>query len=110
MKTDFPELEGPDHLIDFIRLDGTKIKGLVVGCNIDVGVSIVNADDKDVYLYCFIGDSAPSSPGPASAIIIKQVYDIVDAIKNGVIDERVHRKSGREHGVGASSETCVFAQ
>ncbi len=57
MKTDYPEFED----IEIMLIDKKeRIWGYVVGCNFDVGVSVVEAANKDNYLYCFIGKSSPN--------------------------------------------------
>ena len=56
MKRDYPELEGK-YIILFLE-DSKKI-GKVVGCNFDVGLTIVDANDKDNYLACFNGPLSP---------------------------------------------------
>ena len=60
MKTDYPELEGKEitviHSVE-------SYTGIVVGCNRDIGITIINKDDHDHYLACLQGPSAPNYTG-----------------------------------------------
>lgn len=56
-KTDYPELENKE--IVFIATDGEVVPAIVVGCNIDIGLTVVAKNDKDRYLICSIGPSSP---------------------------------------------------
>ena len=57
VKSDYPELEG--KVIDVIS-DGVLYKGLVAGCCLDVGVTVVNTQDNDEYLFCILHSYANS--------------------------------------------------
>jgi hypothetical protein len=63
MKKDYPELEGKEINVIIGWVDGTieNIKGIVVGCNYDIGMTIKNADPKSSYKYLLCG-TGPSSP------------------------------------------------
>ena len=50
------ELEG--KVIDFNRGDLVK-KGLVVGCDREIGITIVDNSDHNSYLLCLTGPSSP---------------------------------------------------
>jgi hypothetical protein len=53
---DFPELEGKE--IQYKFLDGEQMTGVVVGCNYDIGITIMQPE-SDVYLLCVNGPSSP---------------------------------------------------
>lgn len=58
MKRDYPELEG--KVIEYVNPDFPEIKSvLVVGVNYDIGITLVNAEDKTDYLYCLVGPLSP---------------------------------------------------
>ena len=56
-RDDYPELEG--KLVDYEYRDGVVKTGIVVGCNRSLGITIVNAENKEHYLVCFAGPVAP---------------------------------------------------
>ncbi|MBW2597028.1 MAG: hypothetical protein JRC93_13900 [Deltaproteobacteria bacterium] len=55
---------------DYSHLEGKKIKvlnvasgcgyGLVIGCDLDIGITIVDFEDHDLYLHCLIGPESPN--------------------------------------------------
>ena len=57
MKTDYEELEGKE--IDYVYKDGEKVKAKVVGCNYDIGISIVRSDNLSHHVVCFNGPMSP---------------------------------------------------
>ncbi len=61
---DYSDFENKEVLVTYssARLHGEIVKkvGLVVGCVFDVGISIVDAEDHDCYLFCIYG---PRSTG-----------------------------------------------
>ncbi|GAJ14278.1 unnamed protein product [marine sediment metagenome] len=91
MQKDFPELEG--IIIDWYYPDqpDEKVKGLVVGCNYDIGVTIVNADDKTDYLTCLKG---PQTVGGRKDEKWHKTsfYATVGMLRKGVYRASVQRK------------------
>ena len=55
---------------DYSKLEGKEIKilnaasgcgrGIIIGCDPDIGITIVDAEDKDLYIHCLIGPAAPN--------------------------------------------------
>lgn len=60
-QTDFPELEKKKYTFYNGRIDKLA---RVAGCNYDIGITIINAEDKNDYLFCF--------PGPNSPQVVKE--------------------------------------
>ena len=56
MKT-FEHLEGKD--VKVMDGSGYIYTGLVVGCDYDIGITIVDKDDKNVFLVCLNGSLSP---------------------------------------------------
>lgn len=53
-----------NEIVKFIYPDGGGVNfdvGLVIGCDPGIGITIVNADDTDEFLYCLIGPLAPNA-------------------------------------------------
>ena len=85
-------------------------RGRVVGCDYDIGITIVAENDPNQYLYCLIGES--STLWKESFLIGKEKYaiifdDAISKIKSGFLS--VYEIIGRAQG-GASAETCPFGQ
>ncbi len=94
-KDDYPQLEG--KIIKYSPYIDLKAKrkgdrygeyvmsGLVVGCNTSVGITIVDATDKDRYLVCFTG---PVAPGGSNVKHWDQgIWEyIINAIGRGVVN------------------------
>jgi len=67
MSEDYSKLEG--RVIDYIYNDkGSSVKGEIVGCNYDVGMTVVSVDDKSRYLLCLNGPLSPVRSDPKSRI------------------------------------------
>ncbi len=86
--------------MDYSKLENVVVKvtdglsvdeGLVVGCDPNIGVSIVENSDHSHYLLCLVG---PSSPQVQSENITispsnRKIFDTIAAgIKDGMIDTR----------------------
>ncbi len=111
----YEELEG--KIIDTNFDDG--IKGKVVGCDYDIGITIVAADDPDNYLICLQGLSSPvlkKAGEPLNEERHKEMFNaIVNCIKKGKYDnnfiDNLWRSLGGEPPVNQPSvEICPFAQ
>lgn len=89
-KKDYPELEG--MIIDYKYKNDNVRKGIVIGCNYDIGLTIVDKDDKDYYLLCFNGKESPGMKSGRLKITgdprkYKMLfYSAVAQIKKGVIN------------------------
>ena len=113
---DYPELEG--KIIDWVSSSGSVEKGVVVGCNLSVGITIVRVDDKDHYLCCLTG---PVAPGECSYNEINEPEEmlsvLIEMIQKGVVHvSRIieyvkdYNKVVDTRGTGASSERCAYRQ
>lgn len=57
MKRDYPELEGKEIIYNW---DGGSNEAIVIGCNYDIGIAIVNKHDKNDFLHCAPGKMSPN--------------------------------------------------
>jgi len=119
-----------DSMVDYSVLEGREVKfvdinnkynmhnkiGIVVGCDRDIGITIINKHNNKDYLLCH--------PGPSSHLIVKQQHlaepsvvafnYIITLIRDGVIDIDVlveyleNNVDGWGVSTGASQETCSF--
>lgn len=84
---DYAKYEGKE--VDFI-LHGEPVRAIVVGCDYDIGITIVEKDDPSHYLYCQIGPSAPNykkpSGVPADYAHGRMFNWVVNAIESGTLD------------------------
>lgn len=115
-KKDYPELEGKEVLVD----TGEGIKtGIVVGCNYDIGISIINKEDKQDYLLC---GSGPGAPNYISDLTDKEIkaekaifYSHVRLIKKGFIPansiDRIYAFTNT-NGINSNptADSCPFGQ
>jgi len=104
MKRDYPELEGA---VKYIDGNGTT-DGIVIGCNYDIGVTIIDANNKDHYLLCGNGPFSPQQKNNSCFNEIKyrtKFNIVIEMIKNGIIDGSKITCDKR-----ASIETCSYAQ
>ncbi len=91
-------------------------QGKVVGCDYDIGITIVAADDPDNYLSCLQGASSPLKSKRWS----KKRYDvmfnlIINQIKEGILNWKETDKIWNELTDGSppgvsSVKLCPFAQ
>jgi len=93
--------------------------GRVVGCDPDIGITIVGVFNKDKYLLCLNGPSSPQFKKKNGRKRHAEVlfYAIVKMIHNGFIDQqeisRIKESLVRGIGMGRevrpSAESCSFA-
>jgi len=94
---------------------GDDIEGIIVGCDIDIGITLVNNNNKDDYLYCLRG------PGSYPELYTKDSYyawyvdifeSIIEMFKGGFFDVKVMKEVSRKFGEGTSlppsSNSCAF--
>lgn len=98
--------------------------GLVAGCDYDIGVTIINKYNKDEYLCCLLG---PSAPNLSEYLKLNFPYDIYNelfafrilAINEGALDFEIENRLYqhlRQDTVlpidtsGSSSKSCSFNQ
>ena len=107
---DRADLEG--RIITVLDIYGGKTSGVIVGCNKSVGLTIVNANDKDKYLICMRGPVAPNS-----TVHMHTDYDVswttvIEMLEAGIFDvselHRLHKGDGTGGSLGAHS--CAYNQ
>jgi len=98
------------------RLEGKTvivegIEGIVVGCDKDVGLTIVDKNDKNHYLLCLVG---PSSPNWKSFYVEGTYHKImnlaIDMINSGHIYYDYFHINNNVGTFYSSAETCAFGQ
>lgn len=108
---DYSDLEGKE--ITYINpWDGIECDGIVVGCDFDIGISIVSKENPDYYVYCLLGPSAPNAPPiELYQIYPAMFYTAVRMIKKGTLDGRkLDVVRGRPGYLVPSASTCPFNQ
>ena len=113
------ELE--EKIINVIKLNRDIVKGLVVGCDLDIGITIVAEHDHDRYLFCCHGPLSPLRKDGRLDEEVPEKYNflfgfVVAKIKKGVFIYKeimdfatVHGGNGF-WGEGAVRELCPFGQ
>lgn len=105
-KDDFPELEG--KVVDVITLNGNK-KGIVVGCNLSIGITIVDVDNKDAYLLCYTGPSLPGVRGHTPKEL-KAAELTVQMIEQGKVDFIKLMRQLDSYGHFPDADSCAYNQ
>ena len=114
-KKDYPELEG----LELTYYNGSKeYAAVVIGCNYDIGITIMT-EDKKKYLSCMQGPSSPQySPNAVDAKNYSaQFYSYIRRIKTRYFDvnesEAMTRKIINSKSVfntlGPDSSSCPFS-
>jgi len=95
-----------DKIITFISVDGEEFKARVISCVKDVGISIVNANNSNDFLYCLHMKNSPQFKSTKGQISItrKQFTEM----RKGIIDGHVDRSHVRNWGAKPSASTCPF--
>jgi hypothetical protein len=118
-KRDYPELM--DKEIALIRKGGRKVDQVImIGCNFDIGFSLVSADNKEKMIFCGHGPLAPKWKEHYSvkANLESWTAEFKNAMKQIGdhatldIDRMMSHGNTPVHGIrgGASMETCSFNQ
>jgi len=107
----YEELEG--KIIDYS--DNSIIyKGKVIGCDPDIGITIINLNDPNNYLLCLIGPSSSLWDNSFDLKLNKKTFKvIVNQIKNGKINIPAINKARKNNytpPATASAATCPFGQ
>lgn len=104
-------------VIEFISAEDDHYIGLVVGCDEMVGITIVDNDNHDEYLFCITGPSSPLwHKSFSKKVVSSSISFIRDQIESGVFrsDElwafRDSLGSTSSPGHNPSQETCSFSQ
>ena len=87
---DYSELEGK-----IIDIEGIKScsKGKVIGCDPDIGITIVDLDDPNHYLVCLVGPSSPNHSGKYIEENRKMFDMMVEQIEHGSYDMIASRRT-----------------
>ena len=112
----YEEFEG--KIIDFYNEFLGNIRGLIVGCDPDIGITIVDADNNDRYLFCLTGPFSPNWDfGDIEKERYKQYFEnAIEQFKKGELKEEIilnlrnflHKKVVVDYG--ASADFCPFGQ
>jgi hypothetical protein len=114
---DYSQYEGKEITIeDDGGYESHFYTGIVIGCDYDLGITIINKNDTKYYLMCLNG---PSSPQMTSRVrkVQEEDYKIVfDAMIKGIKIEFLSANDlhsiiasvGWTSNIQASSETCSF--
>lgn len=105
---DFPELEGKTIIYEYP--DGDTVSGVVVGCNLDVGITVVDADDKDHYLMCITGAVVP---GGGNMHVLPETVLIytIEALQLGHFKIQDAMRAGYVFGAGnCTGSNCAYGQ
>lgn len=87
--------------------------GLVVGCDPDVGITIVNADDHEEFLLCANGPAAPLvvySPRETQSWVEVVYPYLKNKIDSGVLDLLKYNAGIQGSGGNPTAENCPFGQ
>jgi len=103
----YEELEGKTVIVE-------GDEGIIVGCDKDVGLSIVDINDKNYYLFCLVGPSSPNWDEVcynSCKELYYMLFDIsLEMINDGYIFFNRLNIDRRVGTFFASSETCPFGQ
>ena len=109
MQRDYPELEGRE--IDYIGGE-EHTTGIVIGCNYDIGVTVVSKSDKNHYLLCLVGPMSPNYPKKNTVFRMgyrKCFNELIRCIERGVYHVEINHKSVPTGGP-PTAEFCAFGQ
>lgn len=117
------ELEGKEVEV---RRYAETLMGVIIGCDYDVGITIVAKYNPDRYLYCSHGPSSPYAKRHTDPKYFEDVYrlsfkHVVDQLKQGYFSyietiaylDEIGGSLGKirpMHGGGASAASCPFGQ
>ena len=103
------------QVVKYTDSTGAEGEGFVVGCEYDIGITIVNNANKDHYLYCLRGPSA--YPELYSKDLDYEYYNelfenIVAMFKDGFFNSKITReirnKYNESHDMSNGPENCAF--
>lgn len=107
----YSELSGKE--IDYEDEKGTR-KAIIVAVEEDIGITIVDKNDKNHHLLCLRCKNAPNYIKSKNLDPEKTFEVLVNQIKegkvNGVEAEMIYRKGKMYYGGNLSADYCAFAQ
>jgi len=102
-------------VIKFTSCDGDEYEGLIVGYDYDIGITIVNAKDKERYLYCLLGPSSHPELYNTDRVynLYSEVFEETSAMfKDGFYDRRIMNQINEKHNArtdgSPSAASCAF--
>lgn len=94
-------------IIKYISPLGNEYTGKVVACVKDIGITIVDANNSSIYLYCLIMKNAPNFISRKGSIT--RTRKLFTKTRKGIISGIVDRSHNYNSGM-ASAKTCPFGQ
>ena len=113
MNKDFSELEGKE--IDYVCNNGKILKGIVIGCDYDIGITVVNKDHKDHNLVCLNGASSPNKKAYSEEAYKTYFFCVIAMIKKGkfkaglAMDVWYIKKYGKVQSCNGILASCAFS-
>ncbi len=111
---DYDDSELERNVIDCILYDGSSVKGRVVGCDFDVGITIVEHENPDKYIACTMRPLSPEWKNSNYDLRESQImfHIVINQIKRKIYNSSAILKMNRMVGnfnIGlASAEVCPF--
>ena len=104
-------IEEGDVIVDFITY-GKEYKAKVVGFNLSIGATFIDADDPNNYLLCTYGPLSPVFKGQSVHFQHDEYTSLLlSGIEQGLINwDEIDKSLFLGSYRGASSETCSFNQ
>jgi hypothetical protein len=112
MSEDYSELL--DKEVKVIEANGLiSYTGIVIGIDFDIGITIINKEDKDDYLLCYLGETVQPAEDEEEKELYNRLFSwAVEAIRQGVMDFKESNEisfiAGRRPGNDPSSDFCAF--
>jgi hypothetical protein len=111
---DYEHLEGKEvEVITDISINGVNLAftGLVVGVEENMGVTIVDANDKDNFLVCLNVRNANPEDKEAFDLVFNKIVEQIEAGQIDYTDLKLASLdgSGKVPGRNPSQDSCVFS-
>jgi len=110
---DYSEFE--HRVIKITDSKGNEYGGLIVGCDYDIGVSIVQDDVRDFYLLCLRGPSSGMGTHDTDRdrAFYNEIFEnMIAMFQEGFLDYRILQNIKDKFNVGYTSypspDTCAF--
>lgn len=115
---DYSELEG--KIIKYVYADGTFKEGKIVGCDYDIGISIVNNEDVNHYLLCVVLPGASNweeevkEEAEKAYKVFDKIIEMINTSDSIIMNEILEfKKSLYNHPIcelDPDKEFCAFGQ
>lgn len=103
---DFPELENNQVLLRTI--DDEIVICLVIGCCLDVGITIVGLKDKEEWLCLNASNANAKLPSHTLKSYEEQFYETVAGIRAGLVDRFKYAKVYEDNPYSTGRLSCAF--